>query len=241
MDGRWTRVPDGIEPLIGYRAWRYWIEPDHVHLCPLAWVPDAPIPAGANRSPADDVALAWDGASSHWVTASCRTRGGDPWHFAPVEDCSCGFYAFKELASLVDNGWLGVVLGRVELSGKLIEHDWGFRAERARIAELIPLRGTERSVMLLANRLGVPIAPSVDPPIPEELARRYAPPAQETGSTSASALRGRVADLLRIAAICALVAPLWGGAHAGSVNVSLTPSLVLLALSQICRPDPHRR
>jgi len=50
----------------------------------------------------------------------------------------------------------------VELAGKIIEHEWGYRAERARIVEFIPLAGTERSVMILAARLGVPIAEPVD-------------------------------------------------------------------------------
>jgi hypothetical protein len=57
-----------------------------------------------------------------------------------------------------------VVLGRVELAGKIIEHEWGYRAERARIAELIPFRGTEQSVMILAARLGLPISEPVDMP-----------------------------------------------------------------------------
>jgi hypothetical protein len=57
-----------------------------------------------------------------------------------------------------------VVLGRVELAGKVIEHEWGYRAERARIAELIPFRGTEQSVMILAARLGLPISEPVDIP-----------------------------------------------------------------------------
>jgi hypothetical protein len=58
----------------------------------------------------------------------------------------------------------GVVMGRVELAGKIIEHEWGYRAERARIAELIPFRGTEQSVMILAARLGLPISEPVDIP-----------------------------------------------------------------------------
>jgi len=57
-----------------------------------------------------------------------------------------------------------VVLGRIELAGKVIEHEWGYRAERARIAELIPFRGTEQSVMILAARLGLPISEPVDIP-----------------------------------------------------------------------------
>ena len=65
----------------------------------------------------------------------------------------------RSLAERLDQ----VVLGRILLSGKVIEHDFGYRAERARIAELIPFRGSERSVMVLAHRLGVGMGSAVEP------------------------------------------------------------------------------
>ena len=49
------------------------------------------------------------------------------------------------------------VLGRVLLAGKVIEHAQGYRAERARIAELILVRGTEGTVAPLAAALGLPM------------------------------------------------------------------------------------
>jgi hypothetical protein len=114
----------------------------------------------------------WDGAWRDWVRASCL-RFSHPWHVAPVDDCSCGFYAMKReedvesgplpmhlLVSLgMGMGTAGTVLGRVELAGKVIEHDLAYRAERARIVELIASPGTERSIMVLAARLDLPIAP----------------------------------------------------------------------------------
>jgi hypothetical protein len=120
----------------------------------------------------------WDGAGSTWVTAFCPLFDSTS-HEVPEEGCSCGFYSLKELEALLFHAemrhvlsthpdfhgrWTDpVVIGRVLLSGKVIEHDLGYRAERARIAELIPFRGTERSIMVLANRLGVAMAPAVEP------------------------------------------------------------------------------
>ena len=90
-------------------------------------------------------------------------------HRVPGEGCFCGFYAMKELdAQLLDavtmaraahrSGMEEVfVLGRVELAGKVIEHELGYRAERARIVELIPLRGQEQTVEAIARRAGVSV------------------------------------------------------------------------------------
>ena len=164
MDDPSSRIPDAIEPIGAYRAWFYSIQGRTARLRPLS----APIHSEN----------AWDGAGSTWVTAFCPLFGSTD-HEVPEEGCSCGFYSLKELDFAVarsgmlhlmarHRGGQGiwhdpVVLGRVLLSGKVIEHDFGYRAERARIAELIPFRGTERSVMVLADRLGVGMAPAVDP------------------------------------------------------------------------------
>ena len=164
MDDPSLRIPDSIEPISAYRAWFYSIEGTSAHLFPLSGV--------TTRSE-------WEGAGARWVTASCAVSGSTS-HEVPSEDCSCGFYSRKELDPAVGHAAMfhlatvqglpavQVVLGRVLLSGKVIEHEWGYRAERARVAELIPFRGTERSIMVLAHRLGVGIAPAVEPSIPVE-------------------------------------------------------------------------
>src|SRR6266550_7857770 len=163
MDGQWNRIPDGIDPIVGYRAWYYEIGKREARLHPIT-----------QRSGVGPRAGAWDGASWWWVKATC-SRGAASWHVAPEEECTCGFYAMSTLPPVVSacgyrtakigpGDTSGVVLGRVELAGKIIEHEWGYRAERARIAELIPFRGTERSVMILAARLGLPISEPVDMP-----------------------------------------------------------------------------
>jgi len=161
------RVPDAIEPLIGYRAW-------HVSGASL-------LPIG-HRDPAAATSP-WDGANRHWVSATCSFEAPEPVpdsmrerlqhiysklglpfesfpegpHTVPGEDCSCGFYAMKELSSMLGFSAPGVVFGRVELAGKVIEHNLGYRAERARIAELISIAADRRSAAELALRLGLPL------------------------------------------------------------------------------------
>lgn len=56
----------------------------------------------------------------------------------------------------------GVVFGRVELAGKVIEHETGYRAERARIAELIPTTTDGGVTLSIARRLGLPVGPAWD-------------------------------------------------------------------------------
>jgi hypothetical protein len=56
----------------------------------------------------------------------------------------------------------GVVFGRVELAGKVIEHETGYRAERAHIAELIPTTTDGGVTRSLARRLELPLGPTWD-------------------------------------------------------------------------------
>jgi hypothetical protein len=160
------RIPDGIEPVVGYRAWRFELDRQGVSLYPLSLL-------GEDGGPS-----VWNLAVRGWATASCLINprkglhvvgdcacGGDdprcpicsPPHPAPQEGCSCGFYALKAVPLDMSCGGSDFVFGRVELAGKVIEHDFGYRAERARIAELIPISGAQRSALHVANRLGIPI------------------------------------------------------------------------------------
>jgi hypothetical protein len=163
------RIPDGIAPIVGYRLWVYTLDYGTAELHSLnhalnsvSW--DPPLET-----------CEWELAGSSWLVASCPRSIGSPGHIAPDEGCKCGFYAAREpllLTELIRHILLrserrlaafGIVLGRVELAGKVIEHEDGYRAERVRITELNPIRGTEQSVMQLAGRLGLglghPIAP----------------------------------------------------------------------------------
>jgi hypothetical protein len=157
------RAPDGIDPFVGYRAWTFALDRQGVSLYPLS---------GFGRP------SVWNMAVRGWATASCLVHwreglrmvrecacGGDdpscptciPFHAAPQEGCTCGFYALKGVPLGLSYGTSHVVFGRVDLAGKVIEHDFGYRAERARIVELIPIVGAQMSALHVANRLGIPI------------------------------------------------------------------------------------
>ena len=209
MDSSPDRVPDGIEPMVGYRLWIYTLGGRRAQLHSLRSLSLIVYPLGKSD---------WDGAASGWVFASCNICG----HVRPNEDCTCGFYAVKWLSQLlppppihtpesaVNQGVeYGIVLGRVVLAGKIIEHEYGYRAERARIAELIPIRGTERTVMRLGARLGLPIgrpvAPTYTPPNPgpkDPTPRGPSIPRRRVRDWVQPRLRH---DLVRAALLCILV------------------------------------
>jgi hypothetical protein len=139
MDDRWNRVPDGIDPIVGYRAWYYTIGQRGARLHPLIQRGSG-VPAGVSD---------WDGASWGWVTATC-SRGAASWHVAPEENCTCGFYAMSTLPPVVSacgfrtaeigpGDTSGVVLGRVELAGKSSSTSGAIeRSELARGAHPVP-------------------------------------------------------------------------------------------------------
>ena len=87
------RIPDGITPLVGYRAWQVVEEAAGLVFYPLAsiagvgrrpaWIGCRAVPARRRGAPERVSASTPDGS-----TAS-RTR--------PRESCSCRFYAMKEL------------------------------------------------------------------------------------------------------------------------------------------------
>ncbi len=61
-------------------------------------------------------------------------------HSAPARDCICGYYALipaaaNELACYIRLD-IAVAVGVVEPRGRLVRHDWGWRAERAVIREV---------------------------------------------------------------------------------------------------------
>jgi hypothetical protein len=129
-----ARVPDAIEPITAYRVWR---TDSYGRLRSFnhhgAWVP------------------------SRWTVARCARDGGA----APLEGCTCGLYAAKELEDVLalaeTLGETTAVVGRVELAGKVIEHDHGYRAELARVRDILPIEGQRARIEHIARRFGVPI------------------------------------------------------------------------------------
>jgi DNA-binding CsgD family transcriptional regulator len=172
------RAPDGIEPLLGYRMWNYTLRRGAIQLHALGC-----------RGEEWSGRCGWAEGGSTWVTASCSRRRHRR-STVPAENCTCGFYAMRTIERLLEEAPLPIlfliggapvdpdvdedmVLGRVDLAGKIVAHEHGFRAEKARVAELFPFEGSEPKIMRLASRLGVPMGPSV----------RWAPAGPETSSS----------------------------------------------------------
>jgi hypothetical protein len=159
-------IPDSIEPIVAYRAWTCHVEGIEPTLLSLG----------------GDGGDVWNEASENWIVASCAAfrwrsetvraafehRGlsapslVEEEHAAPAEGCSCGFYALKSATDAFERFGRsrGNLIGRVKLAGKVIEHDPGYRAERARIDALIPVQGTESLTALVSRRRGIEIDPS---------------------------------------------------------------------------------
>jgi hypothetical protein len=160
---QWGPVPDGVTPLVGYRMWTLSVRPGYRELRSLngtvAFEVRLHDPLGKRAEP--------------WLAARCLKDD----HDAPQESCSCGFYAVKSLFTLgclipfarcsrarMADPRAFFVAGRVDLAGKVIEHDLGFRAERMRIAELLAFGRTEQTVARFARRLGVPVGEPISCP-----------------------------------------------------------------------------
>lgn len=78
---------------------------------------------------------------------------------APADEHTCGIYAFKEPSEVVamTGGQTGLVIGRVELTGLVIEHDRGYRAGEARMVELMAAPSIAAAVQ--ARYPDVPVSP----------------------------------------------------------------------------------
>jgi len=145
-----TEAPDLATPLVGWRIW--YVGADAAG--PTLVSPVAP--------------CTWPSRSA--MTAACR-HGCDE---VPSWTCTCGLYAAKDidLALVLAAGVLTstspgdsmpatAIVGKVELAGKVIEHDRGYRAERARVVEILPIEGRSRLTESLAERFGVPVGDQI--------------------------------------------------------------------------------
>lgn len=141
-------IPDSITPVVGFRAWRLtqaglvsvvhggrWShkEPE------VAWCSDR-----TGAFPGFQVIFPFSGGGARVLPPAPASAE----HLAPDEKCSCGIYATAQLEDLKSGtlhlgiwGRQNYVLGIVEGYGKVILHDKGWRAERARIRQLCVWRG----------------------------------------------------------------------------------------------------
>ncbi|MGH9277489.1 MAG: hypothetical protein ACRD12_05210 [Acidimicrobiales bacterium] len=99
----------------------------------------------------------------HPVNAVCLTGG----HPAPAVNCSCGVSAARDLETLRQHGLCvlpgGLVVGEVDLWGRIVEEPYGYRAQHASPASLGLVAGTvdEDERGLVEDALaayGVPLA-----------------------------------------------------------------------------------
>ncbi len=102
------RAPDLVAPILGWRVWRIAVDGELVSAyTPAGWPCGAPI------------------------AARCYEHPGE--HEAPDEQCVCGVYACDDAnAALFYAHRSGsAVVGRTKLWGRVVEHEAGWRAERA--------------------------------------------------------------------------------------------------------------
>lgn len=154
------RIPDELEPRKAWRVFRI--------VQPHAYKDDHPLkPVWLPHS--DRWAVnAW-GGFGEWereTSASCKKEGST--HHAPAFDCTCGMWSMKTLQGVWD--YFGghyaqmstqtsvLAVGEVSIWGRVIEHEIGYRSEKARIDRLwavyeIPEQNPDlRSMAYLSRR-----------------------------------------------------------------------------------------
>jgi hypothetical protein len=100
----------GREPIIGWRGWRLAANDD----------------GGLDLVSAVRSGEAWPKQTA--AAARCVMEGHDR---APEPDGNCGLYAFKSASALRALWGTTTVVGTVALWGRVVEHQWGYRAEFA--------------------------------------------------------------------------------------------------------------
>ena len=112
------RAPDYAEPLIGWRVWCVTRTRSGFRLASVI---------------RDDV----------WPVDAELVAGCDSGHSAPYEDCACGIHATRDPEAVLsylrgrdEPATVARVLGRVQLWGRVVEHERGWRAERARALDV---------------------------------------------------------------------------------------------------------
>ena len=130
-----------IEPIIGYRIWSIVDKDNHYNFT-------------------DRLKCSYSILNYTWRKgvnrAECKYCDS-----IPGFNCCCGFYAFKNLNYLEeDNICIGglensvsFIFGEVELFGKIIEHEFGYRAEKANVRKLVKTKWFEKYLSNKENNL----------------------------------------------------------------------------------------
>ena len=138
-------IPDGIEPLVGYRGWKVREVDGKPMLRAVTYDefwPPGKVAAEAlcsGRSPRTEITLheipAEDFAECERQITELVKKWAENWsdpHEPPNENCRCGLYARLNRDEIAD----GEVAGRIEAWGKIVKGPYGFRAQYARITGL---------------------------------------------------------------------------------------------------------
>lgn len=119
-------VPDGFEPVVALRTWRLDHMGNLVSMNGKVWPVGQPMKADCTKRHLRD---------AEWTTvekALARiAEEGESALQVPVESCTCGIYAAKEVWLAMQYHGNNCVIGQVYLWGKIIEGRDGWRAEYA--------------------------------------------------------------------------------------------------------------
>lgn len=149
-----TRIPDYIEPIVGYRAWGVMLD-SFVTARSVVWPNDPSYPPVEHQNSPRLTCLGVGGVwpvGNQELTAKCRSF---PLHKAPQPGCTCGLYALKTYERVIQtyqpaltgvSNTLLFVIGQVEMTGRVMVHEDGYRAERMRVVKL--MSGVTRSYLV---------------------------------------------------------------------------------------------
>lgn len=126
-----VRLIEGSEPIVGFRSWYV---------------------RGTGQLRSLAYSTVWEPGET--MTAKCRLLCGA----CPHKACRCGIYAFRELDSISPRRAGTYVTGAVELSGRIVEHELGFRAQHARPVALCESFYAHR----IADVYGLPVVSRED-------------------------------------------------------------------------------
>jgi hypothetical protein len=125
-------VPDAIEPIVG---WRCWSLNDAGQLESLLEGTDPWLPNQRQEAKCLSPLFSMPGETSDTEYAGLDPALGDAdflkEHQAPLESCSCGIYAARDLETLRISLSSGPIIGEVYLWGKIIPGENGYRAQYA--------------------------------------------------------------------------------------------------------------
>jgi len=146
-----ARIPDLVQVITAYRAWRAESVNGQVRLFALGmdvvWEP---------RQKVEAECIQW----ASWMMR--RLSSNEAWpreHEAPDFHCCCGIWGFKSVENLLSalgQGYKPSVIGKVSLWGRVIETENGFRAQYAYPEELWTW-SAESSAEELGLLYGVPV------------------------------------------------------------------------------------